>query len=1040
MKRKLTALAKVLTNVFAILFGIIWVAGIIMKENISQVTGVLGGELQKMVTDPSDEEKLKENPFAFEYFASDFTSIDDPKANGIAAVKQYGRDMIEKVVGEGVTLLKNDNEALPLSKGDKVNLYSASSVNLVYAGTGSSGTNTSESINLKQALEDEDVGLSVNADLWNWYYANRNNYGRGSAGGSVGTTFAINEASWSNIAASSGKDQAADAAIFVLARNGGEGADLTLRGGTGDMTNGNYLELSPNEKDVLTNLKALKNSGKIGKIIILMNTANPVQCDFVDDARYGIDAMLWCGDLGSTGANAVADILVGNLNPSGKLSDTFWTKHYYNPVYANWGAYNYTGSVSSGNSNTYVAYQEGIYNGYLYTETRYEDYVLEQGNAGEFLYDEIVSYPFGYGVSYTQFSYSDFKVTAPSRGSDDYTVSVTVKNTGSVAGKEVAQIYLQKPYTEYDIENGIEKASVELVGFAKTKLLDGGDSETLTISVPKRLFASYDANGEMTYIVDEGDYYFATGNGAHEAINNILALKGKSTSNGMTADGTESLAARVEINKFDGTTYSTSTIAVERGIVKETTKITNQFDNADLNRYEGKGNNEITYISRNDWDGTVKLGLSDTHASLNNQVKITATDGMKEDVKDPTSKIERDDSVEYPTYGSTDTSYTLADLRAYSDGDDDVTNDKPIEYDHEMWDALLDQLTFEETAALLGNGFRLTAAIESIGKPLTIDHNGATGPTLNYVAAPDVNTYTAGANRGLAQRLDADGKNESSPLYPCNGLVASTFNAELMEEYGKAWGENCLWAGYNGLYGPGLNIHRGAYGGRAFEYYSEDGFLTGKTAAYMTKGMAKKGVYVYLKHCVLNDQEKNREGICTWANEQSIREVYLKGFQIAIEEGGAQCVMTGFNRLGVVWTGHQGFCNTVLRKEFGMTGLAVSDWWQSYMTLPAAVLNGNDVPDADKTSLNAFAPYGPDRGGYGELAWEMRESAHRILYTVVQSNAMNGMTSSTKIIQLTPYWVPVTTAVQIVSGILFGVSAIFLIVMLFGDKLLKKKH
>lgn len=209
-----------------------------------------------------------------------------------------------------------------------------------------------------------------------------------------------------------------------------------------------------------------------------MNTANPVQRDFVNDANYGIDAMLWCGDLGSTGANAIADILVGNLNPSGKLSDTFWTKHYYNPVYANWGAYNYTGSVSSGNSNIYVAYQEGIYNGYLYTETRYEDYVLEQGNAGEFLYDEIVSYPFGYGVSYTQFSYSDFKVTAPSRGSEDYTVSVTVKNIGSVAGKETAEIYLQKPYTDYDIQNGIEKASVELVGFAKTKLLDGGDSET----------------------------------------------------------------------------------------------------------------------------------------------------------------------------------------------------------------------------------------------------------------------------------------------------------------------------------------------------------------------------------------------------------------------------------------------------------------------------------------------------------------------------------------------------------------------------------
>lgn len=1034
MKSKLTALAKVLTNVFAILFGIIFVGGTIMKENIPQTTGILGGELQKVIVDPSDAEELEKNPLAFEYFASDFTSIDEPEKNGVAAVKQYGKDMIERVVGEGTTLLKNDNEALPLKKGDKVSLYSASSVNLVYAGTGSSGTNTSESVTLKQALTDEEVGLEINNDLWNWYYANRNNYGRGSAGGSVGTTFAINEASWSDIAASSGKEQTADAAIFVLARNGGEGADLTLRGGTGDMSNGNYLELSPNEKDVLENLKRLKNNGTIEKIIILMNTANPVQCDFVDDDRYAIDAMLWCGDLGSTGANAVADILVGNINPSGKLSDTFWTKHYYNPVYANWGAYNFSGTVSSGKSNTYVTYQEGIYNGYLYTETRYEDYILEQGNAGDFHYEDIVSYPFGFGLSYTKFAYSDFKVAAPSRDSDAYTISVTVKNTGSIAGKETAEIYLQKPYTEYDIEYGVEKAAVELVGFAKTGVLKAGESEVLTILVPKKLFASYDANGAQTYIVDNGTYYFTTGNGAHEAINNILAYKGKNVGHGMTEDGNDQLVYAVNVNEFDAKTYSTATIAMERGITKEITEITNQFDNTDLNRYEGKGNNSVTYITRNDWDGTVKLGLSETHASLNNQVVITATDGMREDVKDPSSKIERDDSIDYPTYGSTETSYTLCDLRAYEDGDGDVTNDKPIEYDHEMWDKLLDQLTYEETAALLGNGFRLTAAIESINKPLTIDHNGATGPTLNYVATPGGNTYTSGANRGLAARLDADGKTESSPLYPCNGLCASTFNVDLMEEYGKAWGENCLWAGYNGLYGPGLNIHRGAYGGRAFEYYSEDGFLTGKTAAYMTKGMAQKGVYVYLKHCVLNDQEKNREGICTWANEQSIREVYLRGFQIAIEEGGAQCVMTGFNRLGVVWTGHQGFCNTVLRKEFGMTGLAVSDWWQSYMGLPAAVLNGNDVPDADKTSLNAFAAYGPDQGGYGALAWEMREAAHRILYTVVQSNAMNGMTSSTKIIPLTPYWVPITTAVQITSGVLFAISVVFLAVMLTINK------
>lgn len=1031
MRKKLTKLAKILTNVFAFVFGIVFVAGVIMKENVPQTTGILGGELSKQVDDPEAAEKLENDPLAFEYYRSEFSSVKD--------VKQYGKDMIEKVVGEGVTLLKNEDGALPLAKGSTVNLYSASSVNLVYAGTGSSGTNTSESVTLKQAFEDSDVDLKINSSLWDWYYSNRNNYGSGSAGGSVGKTFAINEAPWSAISASSEKEKAADAAIFVLSRNGGEGADLTLTGGTGDMTNGNYLELSPNEKSVLQAIKGLKDSGTIGKIIILMNTANPVQCDFVNEAQYGIDAMLWVGDLGSTGANAVADILVGNINPSGKLADTFWMKHYYNPVYANWGAYTYSGSISSGSSNTYVAYQEGIYNGYRYTETRYEDFVLGQGNAGDFDYESVVAYPFGYGLSYTQFSYSDMKLSAPSKETDAYTVTVTVKNEGSVAGKEAVAVYLQKPYTEYDVENHIEKAAVELAGFAKTQILQPNATETLTIEVPRKLFASYDAYGKETYIVDEGDYYFAVGNGAHDALNNILAMKGKSVSDGMTEAGESELAAKVTVNSFDDESYTTSSMAQTRGLTDEIVNITNQFSNADLNLYEGRGNNSITYITRNDWAGTVKLGLSASHASLNNQVVITGTDGMREDIKDPTGKIQKNENIEYPTYGSEDTHYVLATLRALDDGDDDTTNDEPIAYNDPLWDDLLDQLTYEETAELLGTGFRLTAVIESIAKPLTIDHNGATGPTLKYVDTPGANTYTEGANRGLAARLDDPDKSESSPLYPCNGLCASTYNAELMEEYGKAWGENCLWAGYNGLYGPGLNIHRGAYGGREFEYYSEDGFLTGKIVAPMTKGMASKGAYVYLKHCVLNDQEKNREGICTWVNEQAIREVYLKGFQIAIEEGGAQCVMTGFNRLGVVWTGHQGFCNTVLRKEFGMTGLAVSDWWQSYMTLPAAVLNGNDVPDADKTSLNAFAAYGPDKGGYGELAWEMREAAHRILYTVVQSNAMNGIAPSTKFVKLTPYWVPVTTAVQITTGVLFGLSAAFLASMLLLNQFKPEK-
>ena len=1046
MRKVLTITAKITANVLVILFGILVLANVIMKANAPQISSFLCATTQRIEYSEEDEKKLEENYLAFEYFPSDYKSV--------AKLKEASTAIVEEVMGEGATLLKNEKGALPLEKNSAVSLYSVSSVNLVHAGSGSSGTNTDGKVNLKAALEKDGVNLKINNDLWTWYINNtrannggNNSYGADAATGQVGKLYDINEAPW-NVLPDAKKNNAG-AAIFVLSRNGGENADVKINNGSGDYTNKNYLELSPNEKDVLRNLKELKGTA-IDKIIVIMNTANPVQCDFVDDEQYGVDALLWCGDLGANGANAVADILVGNINPSGKLSDTFWKNHNYNPVYANWGPTTYTGtSAGSGNDNTYVVYQEGIYNGYRYAETRYEDVVLGQGNAGNWKYQDAISYPFGYGLSYTTFSYSDFKVEAPKMGTDYYTVSVKVKNTGAVAGKEAVTFYLQKPYTSYDVENKVEKASVEIVGFGKTDMLAAGASETVTVEVPAKYFASYDAYGKGTYVVDEGDYYFATCNGAHEALNNILALKGKSVSDNdaMTADGDRSLARLVADVDFDAKKYSTATIAKERGIKDDITEIVNRFNDTDINLYEGRGDNSVTYITRSDWEGTVKLGYSLDHATkLNNQVILKGTEQMKADMNPQVQKDERG----YPTYGAQN-GLTLASLRAYDDKDDDVTNDKPIEYDNELWDKLLDQLTWEDTVTLLEDGYRRTVAIESISKPETIDHNGATGPVEAYGANGNVDDINNSTNQGLAVRtvaneLKSDENADRSALkikpvvYPSNGICASTFNVELMERYGEIWGEDCLWAGYNGLYGPGLNIHRGAYGGRAFEYYSEDGFLTGKIASAMTKGMAAKGAYVYLKHCFLNDQEQNREGICTWANEQSIREIYLRAFQIAIEEGGAQCVMTGFNRLGAKWTGHHGFLNKVLHDEFGMTGFAVTDYYKSYMTLPAGILNGNDLPDGpndwgnSKGQLDKYKPDANGNGDYGELAWAMRESAHRILYTVAQSNAMNGKTASTKIIPLTPAWIKAIDGVTIAAGVLFGLSAAGLITVLCLNK------
>ena len=988
---KYLLVGKALTIIFTLLFSIVMTGYIILMENAAAVTSYLGDTMQVLVDDGDKNEDTQ-------YYKSAFDSVRE--------VRESGENFVYEVMSEGAVLLKNDDNALPLAKGSDVSLFSSTSTNLVYVGSGSSSGNASSCSTLKEAFSAEDVSLNINEDLWNFYESTQSTYGR-TFNTSVGVIYEIRDAGWDDLPDS--KNDEADAAIFVLGRSGGEGRDVSKgsMGSTtaGDMTNDNYLELSPREITVLKALKAQKDAGAIDKIIILMNFANQVEADFIFDDAYGIDAALWCGMLGATGAEAVADILVGNVNPSGHLPDTFWKEHRFNPVYANYGSFTYT----SGSSYPYTVYQEGIYNGYRYTETRYEDVVTDRPNTGEFDYDEAVAWPFGYGQSYTTFAYSDMSVTF--NADDTYTVSVKVTNTGGMAGKDAVQLYLQKPYTDYDVEHGVEKAAVELVAYEKSDLLEPNESQTVELTVDKQDFASYDSNYAKTYIVDAGDYYFAVGADAHDAVNNILAKKGKTVGDGMTAAGDASMVCVVEDVAFDDETYSVSSKAMENDIADEVKPITNQFDNADINHYEGAGGQKVTYITRNNWAGTTLYGYDENMNSLGNEVKIYATDQIVKDISEA-DHVPQADDIAYPTYGSAKTNYSLIDLRLGADGE-------PLPYDDPLWDDLLDQLTWKEQALLLSVGFRMTYSISSINKPATIDHNGAVGVSQIF----SNNTST---NRGLAITTNDPDKNTYPAIYPSNGIAAATFNHDLMVRYGEQWGEDGLWAGYAGLYGPGINTHRSAYGGRAFEYYSEDPYLGGMSCADMCRGIQSKGVYVYLKHAVLNDQEWNRILISTFANEQTIREVYLKQFQIAIEDGGAKNVMTGYNRIGAIWTGHQGFCNTVLRDEFGMTGFVVTDCIQTYeyTRMPGAILNGNDLPDKDYT-MNS--PYDAYRTGYGEFAWAMRESVHRILFTVVQSCAMNGISSSTKVVTLTPSWQILLNGFVAGAAILLGGSVLFLV-------------
>ena len=996
--------SKIFFNIFVIIFGLTAVGSDIALANAGAITAFLGQSTQQIINDGSSEAIIKN--------FSDYSSIKELQA--------HANSITSQVTEEGAVLLKNDNNALPLSGGAKVNLYSSSSVNYIYSGGGSSFAKKSDFISLKTGLEES--GFEVNQELWNWYSDNTAYFGdHVSNTSSDKASYAINDAKWDDITTPA-KNNEAEAAIFVLSRYGTEATDLKFTGGSAtDYSNGNYLELSPKEIDVLTNLKALKDSGKISKIIVLLNSVNQVECDYINNPAYGIDAVLWVGIGGTAGTRGIGKLLSGEVSPSGSLTDTYWTSHHYNPVYANFGSYDNFGEILSsangGKSNRYVVYQEGIYNGYRYTETRYEDVVLGSQNAGDFNYSDVVSYPFGFGLSYTEFKYSNFNVVE-NKETDTYTVTVTVTNVGSVDGKESVQIYLQQPY----IQGGIEKAAVELVGYAKTATLKPGDSEVVTVEIDGRWFASYDAYGAKTYVLDAGAYYLTVGTDAHNAVNNILAHKKADGTHmnydKMDAEGDSTLVWKT-LKEEDKTTYSVSKATGNL--------ITNQFDNADLNLYSAANTaNSVKYVSRGDWQGTVKLGMTEGHAILNNQVIVTVTPEMVEDGKKGSEKIEKDD-VAYPTYGA-DNGLTLASLITIVDGVPQL-----VSFDDERWDALLDQLTWDDTVMLLSNGLRKTFGIDSVGKPTTIDGNGALGPVggTNYAYSDNENTAT---NRFAFLYGDPD--MDSSPVqYPCAALVAAAMNDELAYELGKIIGEDCLWAGYSGIYGLGANIHRGTYNGRAFEYYSEDPILSGYITASQVKGVRSEGVYVYMKHAILNEQEKNREGVNTWANEQSIRQIYARPFQIAIEEAGAENLMTGFNRIGVQWTSQHGFINNVFRNEFGMQGFAVSDYWQGgYMDLVGGILGGCALPDGDTANSAENSALYKYSEGYGTLAWAMRDEAHRILYVVVNSIAMNGYSASTRFVTVTPQWITVVEGVRTGSAISFGAASALYIGMYIASK------
>lgn len=893
--------------------------------------------------------------------------------NDAESLKAYVKDVCTEAEEEGLALLKNDNAALPLSNGAKVSLLGNACVAINYNASGSSSTASTGYPTLKEALSE--VGLSVNPTTDEFYRS-----GAGSSYGRYldsGTLYKINEAPWSVYTddVKSSLSEYGDAAIVTFARDSGEGKDLSTYRSDGE--DGSYLSISPEEEELLKQLTALKEAGNIKKIIVLLNSPNPMELDFLYREGIDVDAVMWVGAVGAYGLYGVANAIIGEANPSGRITDTFCRDNFSSPAMASWGSNklklfsqgysNYSEMGLESSNRSYGVYVEGVYVGYRYYETRYEDAVLSQGNAGSFVYDDVVAFPFGHGLSYTSFSYSDFAV---SEKDDSFDVSVTVTNTGDTAGKHAVQIYAERPYTAYDKQHGLEKPSVELAGYGKTALIAAGGSETLTINIEKDRLKTYDNDGYKTYILEDGDYYLTLADDAHMAINNILREKGVDPSK-LSGTYLSSTTYKWTNETLDASTYSVSS---ETGY-----PITNQFDHADINRYEGRGDNGVTYVSRSDWEGTFP------------NASISLSVGSEQMLSDLSSGSTLPEGGEMPSYNQNG-DLKLPDLRS--------SEEDPVPYDDERWDELLDQMSFEEQAYLVTNGQNATNTIESISLPETKEADGSTAVTAT--------------------------KTNSS--FPCEAIWAASFDTEILRKIGDAIAEEAVFAGIQGMYAPGMNIHRAPFIGRSSEYYSEDPYLSAISGMHEVKGMQDKGVIATIKHFAFNDEETNRNGISIWLNEQSAREIYLLPFEYsaANDKGDAASLMSSFNRAGCTWVGADSNAQiNVLEKEWGFDGYIITDMAESnaasYMVYDDAFLNGTNLflGTGSSSALDSWK----NNAAFCE---KVRESTHRILYSICNySIAMNGAESG--VAYVAPWWQGAILGLEIASGVVaFGSLGVYI--------------
>ena len=816
-------------------------------------------------------------------------------------------EVAEEIMEDGIVLLKNES-LLPLNETKKLNIFGWESINPAYGGAGSGGINDLyDIVSLNQGLEN--AGFSINQELVDFY----NNYGADNP------EMSIQKQSWtlpeppvdtySDELIKSAKEYS-DVAVVVLSRKAGEGHNdipMDVRKAAYDNNSDeyddfpegeHYLQLSQTERDMVDMV-----CSNFDNVIVIYNGANQFELGFADEYPQ-IKSVVWCPGTGNVGFNALGKVFSGEVNPSGKTPDTFiydmttapWWNNAEKTEYTNLADMAVEG-MNAGTAQVYAPaftnYVEGIYVGYKYYETAAQEGAID--------YDKTVQYPFGYGLSYTEF---EQKMGELEEKDGQISVDVEVTNTGDVAGKDVVEVYYEPPYTN----GGIEKSSANLIEFAKTDLLQPGESQTVTVTFSIEDMASYDENNAKAYVLEKGDYVISINSDSHTVL--------------------------------DQKTYTADKDVVYKGENKrasDDTAATNVFEDA-------KG--DVTYLSRADHfanyeeataaPASAELGepyVSEYHLNSN---------------FDKTTYLNDEDVM--PTTGA-DNGLTLADMR-------------DADYDDPRWEKLLDQLTVDEMANMIAMAGYQTAAMDSVGKVATLDFDGPAAINNNFTGVGSIG-------------------------FPIEVVVASTWNKELAQAWGECMGKISQEMGAEGWYAPGMNTHRTAFGARNYEYFSEDGVLAGNMGAKAVEGARKYGVYSYIKHFAL--YEGNAKMVSVWSNEQAIREIYLKPFEISVKQGGANAVMVSWSFLGDKWTGEcSNLMNTVLRDEWGFRGMALTDFFRNnghgFMNADAALANGVDVmlSTFNGEENNVANPEHPTS------VLQMRNACKNVMYTVVSSWAYDG--------------------------------------------------